>query len=36
MPPTVPLGALNSFVKKTELMIAANQVCIHSTSLYKA
>ena len=26
----------NSFVKKNEPMIAANPVCIYSTSLYKA
>ena len=26
MPPTVPLGHKNSFVKKAELMIAANPV----------
>ena len=36
MPPTVPWGHKNSFVKKAELMIAANPVCIYSTSLYKA
>ena len=29
-------GHKNSFVKKAELMIAANPVCIDSTSLYKA
>ena len=29
-------GHKNSFVKKAELMIAANPVCIYSTSLYKA
>ena len=28
-------GHNNSFVKKAELMIAANPVCIYSTSLYK-
>ena len=36
IPPTVPLGAENSFVRKAELMIAANQVCIYKTSLYEA
>ena len=36
MPPTVPWGHKNSFVKKAELMIAVNPVCIYSTSLYKA
>ena len=29
-------GHKNSFVKKSELMIAANPLCIYSTSLYKA
>ena len=29
-------GHKNSFVKKAELMIAANPVCLYSTSLYKA
>ena len=29
-------GHKDSFVKKAELMIAANPVCIYSTSLYKA
>ena len=29
-------GHKNSFVKKAELMIATNLVCIYSTSLYKA
>ena len=36
MPPTVPFGHKNSFVKKAELMIAANPVCIYNTSLYEA
>ena len=36
MPPTVPLGGhKNSFVKKAELMITGNPVCIYkNTSLY--
>ena len=29
-------GHTNSFVKKAELMIAANPVCIYITSLHKA
>ena len=29
-------GHKNSFVKKAELMIAENPVCIYSSSLYKA
>ena len=36
IPPTVPLCAQNSFVKKAELMITANPVCVYSKSLYKA
>ena len=35
-PPKVPWGHKNSFVKKIELMIAANPVCIYSTSFLKA
>ena len=35
-PPKVPLGHRNSFVKKNELLIAANPVCINSTSLNEA